>query len=243
MAALPVTKHYLLFITLYILNYNYGHFIDDAIKSALDQDYKDYEIIIIDDGSTDGSLEKINAWLKQPKIRVIQQKNSGLMRSINRAWQEAKGTYVMRLDADDTLTHTALSTLADYAVEYPDANWIFPGFFTCNQHLKAFKKEHRSEDVFYIEPTDPPPHGACSLIKRETLKKINGYDEGVACRDGLDLFLKLKDTNSILSVPDYLFSYRRHHNNLTLNREMIAKSEQELKLKQSHAFVTCKNIT
>ena len=90
-------------ISVYITNYNYGKYLEQSIKSVLNQTTKDFELIIIDDGSTDNSLEIIKKFENKPQIKFIKQKNKGLNVSNNIALKLSKGKYIIRLDADDWL--------------------------------------------------------------------------------------------------------------------------------------------
>ena len=98
-------------ITVYITNHNYGRYIKKAIDSVLNQTFKELELIIVDDGSTDNSKEIINRYKDNKKITSIFQKNKGLNVSNNIALRIAKGKYIMRLDADDWLDTHALEIL------------------------------------------------------------------------------------------------------------------------------------
>ena len=98
-------------ISVYITNYNYGSFIEDSIKSILKQTFKNFEVIIVDDGSTDNSKLILSKYLKHKKIRIINQKNQGLIKSCNTAIKAANGRFVMRLDADDFLDHKAIQLM------------------------------------------------------------------------------------------------------------------------------------
>ena len=84
-------------VTIYITNYNYGDFINNAIKSVLDQTYTDFELIIIDDGSSDDSREIINNYQKNKNIYAVFQDNRGLNASNNVALNLARGKYIVRL--------------------------------------------------------------------------------------------------------------------------------------------------
>ena len=95
-------------ITVYMPNYNYGDYIEEAIESVENQVFKDWELIIIDDGSTDGSRKILKKYSTHNKITVIEQKNKGLNVTNNVALRIARGKYIVRLDADDYLDENFL---------------------------------------------------------------------------------------------------------------------------------------
>ena len=95
-------------ITVYITNYNYGQFLRQAIESVLIQTEQDFEIILIDDGSTDDSISLIQSYIDHPKVKIVLQQNKGLTISNNLALKLSRGKYIMRLDADDYLAENAL---------------------------------------------------------------------------------------------------------------------------------------
>jgi glycosyltransferase involved in cell wall biosynthesis len=97
--------------TIVIVNYNYERFIAAAIDSALEQSYTPLEVIVVDDGSTDGSREIIAGY--GTRIRVILQKNSGQGAVYNTGWRAAHGAFVLFLDSDDVLEKEAIQKVAD----------------------------------------------------------------------------------------------------------------------------------
>ena len=99
-------------VTVYITNHNYGKYLSKSIKSVLNQSLKDFELIIIDDGSIDNSKEILKKYEKNKKIKIIFQKNKGLIVSNNLALRLAKGKYILRLDADDWLDPHALEIMS-----------------------------------------------------------------------------------------------------------------------------------
>ena len=89
-------------VTVYIVNSNYGKYISQAIQSVLNQTYKNIEILVIDDFSSDNSKKIIKKYVSNPKIKIIlNKKKIGLLKSSNIAIKASKGEYVIRLDADD----------------------------------------------------------------------------------------------------------------------------------------------
>ena len=99
-------------VTIYIVNHNYGRFLEECINSVKKQNYSNIEILLIDDGSTDKESESLlKRYEEDPDIFVIRQENLGLTSSNNVALKNSTGTYIMRLDADDYLDPNALMIL------------------------------------------------------------------------------------------------------------------------------------
>ena len=112
--------------------YNAGKFLEKAVDSVLNQDFDDYELIIVDDGSTDNTLEICNTYAEKfkDKVIVITQSNKGLSGARSSGMKRANGEYLLFLDADDYIEPNSLSTLSDRIIQlnYPDIV-IFVFFF------------------------------------------------------------------------------------------------------------------
>ncbi len=98
--------------------FNSGHFLDETINSALSSTFADFEIIIVNDGSTDEFTNKLLADYRKPKTKVIHTENCGLVGARNNALKYASGEYILPLDADDLID----SEYMKEAVEYLDLN-------------------------------------------------------------------------------------------------------------------------
>ena len=133
-------------ISVYIPNYNYGEYLDKAIKSLLKQTFKRFEIIIIDDGSTDRSSEVIKKYISQKnyKIRLIQHKNKGLIKSSNIAIRASKGKFIMRLDADDYLKDTALEKFYKAINQDQEIAMVYSDFYIVDNDLKIIRREKKN---------------------------------------------------------------------------------------------------
>jgi glycosyltransferase involved in cell wall biosynthesis len=124
--------------------YNYGHYVEEAIDSVLQQTFQNFEIIVVNDGSTDPVTIEVLKHLKKPKTRVIHQANKGLPEARNEGIRHAKGKYICCLDADDTLEPTYL----EKAVALLEAN---PGIAFAYSWVRLFGDE---EKIWYTEPYD-----------------------------------------------------------------------------------------
>ena len=178
-------------ITVYITNHNYEKFISKSIQSVLNQSFKRYELIIIDDGSTDNSINVINKYCKKSKdIIFVKQKKRGLVASNNIAISLAKGKYIMRLDADDWLKKNALKEMFKIIDKNEKIAMVFPDYYEVDINGKIISRFVR-HDFKKVNLKDQPAHGACSLLRLSILKKIGGYDEKFMCQDGYYIWMKL----------------------------------------------------
>ena len=226
------------FITVYVISHNYGNFLTEAVESVLRQTFEDWELILINDGSSDNTQEIINLYKNHPKISSIQTEGIGLPAVNNLALKEAKGKYIIRLDGDDIFEENILLIFSNYVKKNEDISLIFPDFYLMNENGETFAHEITSSPHTDDHLMDFPPNGACTMVKTKVLRELGGYREDLGAQDGLDLWLKLKDKFLSMKVNLPLFYYRRHGKNLTENpiriinaRRQIKKSAIETKLK------------
>ncbi len=214
-------------ITVYITNHNYEKFISKSIQSVLNQSFKRYELIIIDDGSTDNSINVINKYCKKSKdIIFVKQKKRGLVASNNIAISLAKGKYIMRLDADDWLKKDALKEMFKIIDKSDETAMVFPDYYEVDINGKKILRFVR-HNFKKVDLKDQPAHGACSLIRLSILKKIGGYDEKFMCQDGYYIWMKLLKYN-VKNINKPLFYYRKHGSNLTSNISLINKTRTKI---------------
>ncbi len=159
-------------ISIIIPSYNQQEYLPNAIDSVLSQTYKHYELIIVDDGSTDNSLEIAESYAKDnPYITVVSQVNKGLASARNTGIMHALGDYILPLDADDILLENALEVLTE-KIKETKADIVSPSFRTFgttgeeiilmgNPTLEDFKVANRV--------------GYCSAISKCALLEIGGY--------------------------------------------------------------------
>ena len=230
-------------ITVYITNFNYGKFLNTCIKSVLSQSFKDFELIIIDDGSTDNSLNILKKFKKNQNIRFIFQKNKGLIKTNNIAIRASKGKFILRLDADDYLDPNALLVLSNEINKSEDTALVYSDFFLINEKNAIIKHERRLSYKNEIKNFNNPAHGACSLIRKRCLEEVNLYDEKFDRQDGIDIWYKFINKYKIRKVSLPLFYYRQHQKNLTLNSRKLFQTRDKIldKFSQNKNINTQKN--
>jgi len=215
-------------ITVYITNFNYGKFLNNCIKSVLNQNFKNFELIIIDDGSTDNSLKILKKFKKKQNIRFIFQKNKGLIKTNNIAIRASKGDFILRLDADDYLDPNALLVLFNEINKSEDTALVYSDFFLINEKNKIMKHERRLDFKNEIKNFNNVAHGACSLIRKRYLDEVNLYDEKFDRQDGVDIWYKFFNKYKIRKVSLPLFYYRQHLSNLTLNSQKLYETRNQI---------------
>ena len=185
-------------VTVYITNYNYGRYIKKAIDSVLNQSFKNFELIIIDDGSNDNSKKIIERYNNHKKTISIFQKNKGLTVSNNIALRLSRGKYIMRLDADDWLVPFALEILSNVLEKNEKIGLVFPDYYEVNSDDKIIELVRR-HDFKKVTLHDQPAHGACTMIRKKCLLKTGGYNEAFACQDGYDIWVKFIEKYGVVS--------------------------------------------
>jgi glycosyltransferase involved in cell wall biosynthesis len=200
--------------------YNHGAFIDDAIDSVLAQTFQDFEIVVVDDGSTEpGTIEKLRA-LATPRITVFRTENRGLPAARNFGASRASGRLFCALDADDRLAPTWFEKAVAVLDRQPHITFV-------SHWLETFGDEHW---MWTPEQCDLPSllarnavNGA-ALVRREAFEGAGGYDESM--RDGCedwDFWLRLVEQgHQGAIIPEVLFYYRRRSD--SMSRVMLDES-------------------
>lgn len=216
-------------VTVYITNYNYELFIRESIQSVLNQNFQDFELLIIDDGSTDNSKLIIEEYRNHPKIKIIYQQNKGLNVTNNIAMRASNSKYIIRLDADDFLEENALEIMTSILESDEELGLVFPDYYYVNKDGEVTGQEIRHNFDKEVSLLDQPAHGACTMIRLDFLKKLGGYNESFTCQDGYDLWIKFIMHYKVTNVNIPLFSYRRHGSNLTSNEDKILETRKKIK--------------
>lgn len=216
-------------VTVYTVSRDYGRYLPQAIRSVMHQTMQDWELIIINDGSTDNTEEVLREFESDPRIKIIHQLPRGLPPSCNLAISHAKGDYIIRLDADDYFDENALLVLAGVLDAHPKIGLVYPDYFLISSDgeiLEHVRREKIADDLGLL---DLPAHGAGTMIRRQCFQEVGGYDESVDCQDGYDLWLKFVDKFKVYNVNLPLFYYRRHPVSLSTNQERILRARRALK--------------
>jgi glycosyltransferase involved in cell wall biosynthesis len=200
--------------------YNAAPYLGEAVESVLAQDYEPIELIVVDDGSTDGTADVARSF---PRVRVIQQENGGNGAARNRAVENASGELYAFLDADDRFTPGKL-TLQKAAL---DAD---PGLDIVFGHVREFLSPELDEETRAgLRPPapDPMPWTAPNLmlVRRESFERVGPFTTAVRVGVTVDWFARAAEAGLRYAIlPDVVLERRLHTQNNGL-RERASRSQ------------------
>jgi glycosyltransferase involved in cell wall biosynthesis len=212
-------------ISVIIPCYNHAHFLGEAIESVLAQTYTKFELIVVDDGSTDNTFEIAS---KYREALIIQQKNKGLSAARNTGLKASKGEYVVFLDADDRLLHNALAVNLAFLQDHPEC-----GFSSGHVNYIGFDgspiptpKQVVMNQDYYKELLLTNYIGGCPgriLFKRSIFESIGHFNPSVNPTADYDLYLRVTRNFPIYCHDEIVAEYRQHGSNMSLDFALMLK--------------------
>jgi len=198
-----------------IANYNNGKYLETAIQSVLLQTYKDFEIIIVDDASTDNSVSICDQYKDDSRFIIeIFAENKGCGSAKRRCVELASGEICAFLDADDALTANALQDMVEAHKENPEASLVSSCYYKCDKNLKImYLRKLKPECKNFLYANDIDLHFAS--FKREFYLKTVGIDTEFKRAVDQDLYLKLSEVGNFVYIPKYHYYYRIHKDGIS----------------------------
>lgn len=202
-----------------IPTFNSMDFLQESIECALTQTWMDKEIIVINDGSTDGTSDLLKKY--QNAITIIDQENSGLGAARNSGIQIANGTYFAFLDADDRWSPHFITKSVEFLKGNPNTDIVYTWWRYIDKQgnqlpeTGCFSGTGNLLSALILSNRFPP---MSALTRRKCIEQINGFDENRQISEDWDFWLRLAKANCIFScLPEVLADYRFHGSNMSLN--------------------------
>lgn len=214
-------------VSIIIPAYNSAAFIGEALQSVLNQDFNDYEVIVVDDGSTDETAEVV-AKFSDHRILYIYQSNEGSASARNHGLRLARGDLIAFLDADDIWRPGYLSYMVEYLHTHSEADGVYCGY----RYMKA-DGTPLPEIVNRVVPPEQLYNtllegnflSTCTLVVRQSCFNNVGYfDVNLRQAMDYDMWLRLSRTYLLVGSPEVLVWYRRHCSNTTVNVRLQNRS-------------------
>jgi glycosyltransferase involved in cell wall biosynthesis len=209
-------------VSVVIPAFNSERYLGEAIESALSQTYAPVETIVVDDGSSDGSVEIASGYAG---ITLIEQENSGPSAARNRGFAASRGEFVAFHDSDDLMTPDKLAVQVGHMLENPAVGCVL-----AEQELIV---EEGAELPFWVEGTkvktvmpprppeleeEPLVHPMTMVVRREIFEQVGGFDESMRAAEDFDWMLRAAEEEiEIARLSEVLLRRRVHPDSLTQN--------------------------
>lgn len=194
-----------------IANYNNGQYLMEAVESVRAQSYSNWEIIIVDDGSSDNSGEVYKQLEKDPQIQVFPNgENKGCGYTKRRCVDLAHGVLCGFLDADDILLPDALKDHAGSHAHHPEVSCVFSRFYYCDQQLNITNKSRKLNipiDKNYFTNRDYLPEHFASF-KKDCYIRTEGISQDLRAGVDQDLYFKLEEVAPVYALDSFTYKYR-----------------------------------
>lgn len=198
--------------------YNVERYVAEATESVLSQTYENFEFLIIDDGSTDGTLPIVESYArKDERVRVISHANMGMGASLNQALDLARNEWIVRMDADDIMLPHRIERQVAFVKDNPDVAVASTGSYFIDEGGRIIgnyqpplkSRAHVKELIQHNELI--AFHHPSVIMRRSVVKKVGGYRPEFWPCDDLDLWNRIAERGYvILNQPEYLLRYRKY---------------------------------
>lgn len=203
--------------------FNAAPFLKPAIESVLRQTLADFEFLVFDDGSSDDSLKILEAYARRDsRVQVRSREHRGYAPLLNEGLQLARGHYYARMDADDVVAPRRLERQVAFLEANPDCSAVGTQVLLVDPDGEAVNRaehplDHAEIDAGHMRGVFQMTH-ASIVMRADALRRIGGYHTEYEPAEDFDLLLRLAEVGRLANLPDYLYEYRMHPQQVTVRR-------------------------
>lgn len=205
--------------------YNASKYIRETLDSLLAQTYKDFEIIVVDDGSTDDTVQIVEEYVKKDdRVRLIKNEHGGVSVARNTGVEAAKYPWVAIMDSDDIAMPNRLERQLEEATKDPEVVLWASHVLNIGPNGEKIDIDHKgpaSKEEFHkirAEGGSMDLKHPTIMFRREDGLKVGGYDSRFDSAEDAEFFERMADLGPVVSIPEPLVGYRRHGSSLTMNK-------------------------
>ena len=229
-------------VSVIIPTYNCAQYITEAVDSVLNQTYKNFEVIVIDDGSTDNTKEVLASYIDKKQIYYIYQANKGPGAARNAGIDKARGNYIAFLDADDLLFPNSISRRISFLNKHPQVGMVFTDVYRINERDGSLWSEKHLRENRFLELFSSaviykcPPYYIFDkkffdlairhhpfiktptvLIRKSIMDTIGGFNEGLRAAQDVDLWLRVSRCVPLAYIDEALSLWNNYRSSITKN--------------------------
>jgi glycosyltransferase involved in cell wall biosynthesis len=220
-------------VSVVIPTYNYGRFIGETIESALAQTYSSVEIVVVDDGSTDDTRERVAAYGN--RLRYVHQQNRGVSAARNTGIRAAQGELIALLDSDDLWLPEKLERQVSVWVRQPDSGLVATERFAIDETGRRldYVDERRSRDGFreltMRDLLEFPAFSPSSVLARkDALPAAGGFDEGLTAVEDMEMWVRIAARFRVLRLNATLTGQRFHFKSMSHQADSMLRNHQKV---------------
>jgi glycosyltransferase involved in cell wall biosynthesis len=212
-------------VSIVVPAYNHARFLEQAIESVLRQTHPQVELIVLDDGSTDGTRRVLEKYGE--RFRWESQPNMGQAATLNKGWKMAAGDVLGYLSADDYLHADAVRRAVETLGVHPEAVLAYPDFEQVDEVSRALRVIRTPEFDYgdmLLKGVCPPGPGA--FFRRRAFDRVGGWNESLRHIPDFEYWLRLGMQGKFVRIPQVLAYYRVHENAQSFSRVSEARAEE-----------------
>jgi len=221
-------------VTIVLPTYNRASRLPGALRSCVQQTYRNLEVIVVDDGSTDSTPEVMAAFQREdPRVRYLRQENKKLPAALNTGFRASKGDLLTWISDDNRFHQDAIEVMAGFLEKSPDVGLLYCGYDIVDAQGNLLQKVHPPgpESIFNLNCVQ-----ACFMYRRKVYEVIGDYDPAWLYVEDYDYWLRVQKRFQLAHLPDIqLFSWVTHQQSLT---SLLGGPQQKIliaKVQLSHA--------
>jgi glycosyltransferase involved in cell wall biosynthesis len=224
--------------------FNASRYLRQALDSLWVQSLRDFEVIAIDDGSTDGSLSILLKYAaKDARVHVISRSNTGIVGALNDGLKECEGEFVARMDADDVCLPERLAQQVGFLSSNPDCVALGTDVLYTDPEGAPLIRHRPALDHSGIVSQLLDGNGGAMIhpsvmFRRRALERVGGYRERYQWIEDLDLYIRLSEMGSLANLPDVHLHYRQHLRSVNRTKEKKDSLRREIvdSFRQKHGL-------
>lgn len=221
--------------------YNARAFVEAAVRSVLAQSFTDFELIAVDDGSTDDSLAVLGRLASEDRrVSVVSRPNTGIVGALNDGLAAARGEFIARMDADDVSLPQRFAEQVRFLREHPAVvavgSWVQE--IDCYGSPLATRMspcDHAAIDAAHLRGHGGQIAHPSVMIRSEALRQVGVYRPALQWAEDLDLFLRLAEVGPLANLPSVLLHYRQHRGNVCFTRQVQQREAIRLAVAEATA--------
>ncbi|MEM8864346.1 MAG: glycosyltransferase [Planctomycetota bacterium] len=203
--------------------YNGDRFLREAVDSVLAQTFTDFELVVVDDGSTDQSPAMLDSYAaSDERVVLLRQENQGLTKSLNTAIAAARGKYLARMDGDDICLPERFAKQVAFLDSHPEVALVGTGMHSIDASgdrlgTRRLESDHAKLDAAHMLGGSSLVHPSI-MVRAAAMAQIGGYAEQYRTSQDLDLFLRLAEVGTLTNLTEPLLLYRWHDDNISVRK-------------------------